>query len=105
MQSIYTSGTSSYGMANLYQPAGVININSSYANLNTNQTALNVSMKSQNSGPNYTGNVQVSNPTVLNSSITPQLIGNNLSFQKVTNDSYSAQHIDYQQNPSPIKLK
>ena len=106
MQPIYTAGRSSYGMSNLYQPAGVININSSYANLNTNSNALNISMTTPNSGPNYSGNVQVSNPSVSNSSITSKIVASdNLSFQKITNNSYPAQHVDYQQNPSPIVLK
>ena len=36
MQSIYTAGMSSYSMANLYQPAGIVNVSSSYYNNNTN---------------------------------------------------------------------
>ena len=73
--------------ANLYKPAGVVNTSSSYQALN------------------QTNGVFTSNPTIQNTSISSSMGNNNPnSLQQYTNVIASAQHIDYQQNPSQIVL-
>jgi hypothetical protein len=74
--------------ANLYQPAGVINISSSYITPTNNPNNIN------------TNGVRTSNPTVSSTSVVQSVSSN--SFQKNTNNSFGVQHIDYQQNPSPV---
>jgi hypothetical protein len=78
----YTAGTSNYGMANVYKPAGVVNISnvSTYLPLNQTNGAL------------------ITYPTVTTTSVLTGIITTN-SLDKMTNNNYSAQHIDYEQNP------
>jgi glutamine phosphoribosylpyrophosphate amidotransferase len=89
MQSIYTSGTSNYGMAGLYAPAGIVNISTSSYNINGQQE------------PFYkkSDGTIITNSTLTNTSIVQQLVNNiGENFELITNTSYIAQHIDYQQN-------
>lgn len=61
MQSIYTAGTSSYGMANLYQPAGVVNINASY-------NSYNGTYVDNNGNTNYSNGQMISKPSATTTS-------------------------------------
>lgn len=93
MQSIYTAGISSYSMANLYQPAGVINTNSGYYNNNTNPNYM-----SQQQFPNA-GGVLYAAPTTQNSSVAVGLSTNiGIGVTQLTDVNYSSQHINYEQN-------
>lgn len=85
------NGANFSSVSNLYKPAGIMNISSSYISAGNNPNNIN------------TNGVHTSNPTVVNTSVT---IGNVLkgTFQQNTNVLPSSQNIDYQQNPSPIVL-
>jgi hypothetical protein len=69
--------------ANLYKPAGVVSLSTSYTQIN---------------------GVQTSNPTVSQTSATISQASGTVSFAKNTNVLPSLQHIDYNQNPSPVVL-
>lgn len=95
MQSIYTAGTSNYSMANMYKPAGVVNISSSY---NTPNTAW-IDNKGQQQSWNG-----VTHSTVTVSSTSVIININSISsINQITNVLPSVQHIDYGQNPSAIQ--
>lgn len=81
---LYSGNKSNFSSSNLYKPAGVVNTtNSSYIN----------------------NGVVTSNPTVSYTSVIQPVMSNINSVQQINNNSFSAQHIDYEQNPAPIKLK
>jgi len=89
---LYSGNRSNFSSsANLYKPAGVINISSSYISAGNNPNNIN------------TNGVKTSNSTFSNTSVIIENI-NSGSFQTNTNLLSSCQHIDYQQNPSPIIL-
>jgi ribosomal protein L2 len=69
--------------ANLYKPAGVVSLSTSYQQIN---------------------GVQTSNPTVSQTSTVISQASGTVSFEKNTNVLPSLQHIDYNQNPSPVVL-
>ena len=83
MQSIYTAGVSNYSMTNLYKPAGIINISSSYREIKGTD-------------------VMTSAPTQVQTSVSV-ISGTSNTFEKTTNVLPSAQHIDYNQNPAAIQ--
>jgi hypothetical protein len=84
MQSIYTAGVSNYSMANLYRPAGIVNVSSSYLPIK--------------------GDVMSSAPTQLQTSVALKVVSDvSNTFEKTTNTLPAAQHIDYNQNPSAIQ--
>lgn len=70
--------------SNLYKPAGIASFNSNYGSTNNG--------------------VMTSLPTQGTTSIISRIVSNDTSFEKLTNVFPGAQHIDYQQNPSPIIL-
>jgi hypothetical protein len=86
----YTAGTSNYGMANVYKPAGVINI--SYASTQQNAISANLPL-------NQTNGALITYPTVSTTSVLSGVVTIN-SLNQMTNNNYSSQHIDYEQNPS-----
>ena len=89
---LYSGNRSNFSSsANLYKPAGVVNISSSYISAGNNPNNIN------------TNGVKTSNSTISNTSVIVEII-NPGSFQTNTNVLSSCQHIDYQQNPSPIVL-
>ena len=69
--------------ANLYKPAGVVSSSTLYQQIN---------------------GVQTSNPTISQTSVVVAQISATSSFVKSTNVLTSSQHIDYNQNPSPVIL-
>ena len=69
--------------ANLYKPAGVVSLSTSYTQIN---------------------GVQTSKPTVSQTSVAISQVSLISSFSKSTNVLPSSQHIDYNQNPSPVVL-
>ena len=69
--------------ANLYKPAGVVSLSTSYQQIN---------------------GVQTSNPTVSQTSTVISQASGTVSFEINTNVLPSLQHIDYNQNPSPVVL-
>jgi hypothetical protein len=69
--------------ANLYKPAGVVSLSTSYQQIN---------------------GVQTSKPTVSQTSVAISQVSLISSFSKSTNVLPSSQHIDYNQNPSPVVL-
>ena len=83
MQSIYTAGVSNYNMTNLYKPAGIVNISSSYLQIKGTD-------------------VMTSAPTQVQTSVAI-LSDTSNTFEKTTNVLPAAQHIDYNQNPSAIQ--
>lgn len=85
---MYSGKQSNFSVANMYKPAGVVNITSGYQ-MNGN------SLDRSNNG------VPTSAPTTSYTSTIIGLVGKE-SFQQTTNVSYAAQHVDYQQNPSPV---
>ena len=93
MQSIYTAGASSYSMSNLYKPAGVVNINASY-------NAYNGATYVDNKGnTNYTNGEMISKPTITNTSAILGLTSVvPTGFDQITNTTFYAQHLDYEQN-------
>jgi hypothetical protein len=97
MQSIYTAGMSSYSMANLYQPAGIVNVNSSYYNNNTNPNYMSQQRLDNSGGVLYAA------PTIKNTSSAMGLSVNGAqSVETLTDNNFSAQHNDYQKNPAAI---
>jgi hypothetical protein len=100
MQSIYTAGVSNYSMANLYRPAGVVNISSSYL-----PTTGPNSVWSDNKGQQHVwnGDGMHSAPTQPQTSVALKVISNANAFEKTTNTLPAAQNIDYGQNPSAIQ--
>lgn len=97
MQSIYTAGVSSYSMANLYQPAGIVNVSSSYYNNNTNPNYMSQQRLDNAGGVLYAA------PTIKNTSSAMGLSVNGAqSVEMLTDNNFSAQHIDYQKNPAAI---
>lgn len=101
MQSIYTAGISNYSMANLYKPAGVINISSSYLPTTGPQS---VWTDSNGQSQIWNGNGQHSAPTLAQTSVIVGAMQPSAnSFEKVTNVLPSAQNVDYQKNPTAIQ--
>lgn len=100
MQSIYTAGVSNYSMANLYRPAGIVNISSSYL-----PTTGPNSVWSDNKGQTFFGNGEMhSAPTQVQTSVALKVVSDvSNTFEKTTNTLPAAQHIDYNQNPSAIQ--
>ena len=97
MQSIYTAGVSSYSMANLYQPAGIVNVSSSYYNNNTNPNYMSQQRLDNAGGVLYAA------PTIKNTSSAMGLsVNGTQSVEMLTDNNFSAQHIDYQKNPTAI---
>lgn len=82
---MYSGNRSNFSSAsNLYKPAGVINIKSNYGSkVNGEMTSL---------------------PTQSSTSVIMGTVSTETSFEQLTNAFPGAQHIDYQQNPSPIIL-
>jgi hypothetical protein len=82
---MYSGNRSNFSSAsNLYKPAGVINIRSNYGSkVNGEMTSL---------------------PTQSSTSVIMGTVTTETSFEQLTNAFPGAQHIDYQQNPSPIIL-
>jgi hypothetical protein len=93
MQSIYTAGASSYSMSNLYKPAGVVNINASY-------NSYNGTYVDNNGNTNYSNGKMISKPSVTTTSAILGVASTALTgFDKLTNNTFYAQHLDYEQNP------
>ena len=101
MQSIYTAGVSNYSMANLYKPAGIVNISSSYL-----PTTGPNSVWTDNKGQQHiwNGDGMHSAPTQPQTSVALKVISDaKNTFEKVTNTLPVAQNVDYNQNPSAIQ--
>jgi hypothetical protein len=82
---MYSGNKSNFSSAsNLYKPAGVASFKSNY-------------------GPTNNGEM-TSLPTQGTTSVISGVVMETTSFEKLTNTFRAAQHIDYQQNPSPIIL-
>jgi hypothetical protein len=82
---MYSGNKSNFSSAsNLYKPAGVASFKSNY-------------------GPTNNGEM-TSLPTKGTTSVISGIVTATSSFEKLTNAFPGAQHIDYQQNPSPIIL-
>jgi hypothetical protein len=83
MYGLYSGNKSNFSLSsNLYKPAGVVNTTNSSIIIN---------------------GVVTSNPTVSYTSVVQPIMSIN-SVQQINNNSFSAQHINYEQNPAPIKL-
>ena len=101
MQTIYTAGVSNYSMANLYKPTGIVNISSSYL-----PTTGPNSVWTDNNGQQHiwNGDGMHSAPTQSQTSVALKAISDATNtFEKTTNTLPTAQHIDYNQNPSTIQ--
>jgi hypothetical protein len=101
MQSIYTAGVSNYSMSNLYKPAGIVNITSSYL-----PTTGPNSIWKDNKGQQHiwNGDGMHSAPTQSQTSVALNVINAcKNTFEKVTNTVPVAQNVDYNQNPSAIQ--
>ena len=70
--------------SNLYKPAGVASFKSNYGATNNGE--------------------MTSLPTQGTTSVISGIVTDTASFEKLTNAFPGAQHIDYQQNPSPVIL-
>ena len=71
MQSIYTSGTSNYSMANLYKSAGTVNIMSSYLPQNSSSSYVDAKGNTQTwAGDNICG------PAITHTSSVVGYVGN-----------------------------
>jgi hypothetical protein len=82
---MYSGNRTNFSPAsNLYKPAGVVNIRNSYG------TKINGEMTSL--------------PSQSFTSVVMGTVTNETSFEQLTNAFPGVQHIDYQQNPSPIIL-
>ena len=73
--------------ANLYKPAGVINVSSGYRKINETNGIM----------------TSISNDT-RTTSVVMGIATNETSFTQLTNVLPGSQHIDYQQNPAPVIL-
>lgn len=80
---LYSGNKSNFSCSNLYKPAGIVNISNSSSFIN---------------------GVNTSNSTIFNTSVVEKTMDNNVSFQQYTNNSFRAQHIEYQQNPAPVTI-
>jgi len=85
---MYSGNKCNFSSSTMYKPAGIVNITSGYLNPLQNASKLN--------------GVNTSAPTFSNTSVISGFKQN--SLQQTTDVSYSAQHIDYQQNPSPVTV-
>ena len=94
---MYSGNKSNFSSsANLYQSAGVVNCNNTVASNTQNNTS---STYRSNDG------TVTSFPTVSNTSImNPIASDNTSSFSSYTQRSFTAQHVDYQQNPAPVTI-
>jgi hypothetical protein len=82
---MYSGNKSNFSSAsNLYKPAGVASFRSNYGSTNNGE--------------------MTSLPTQGTTSVISGIVTDTSSFEKLTNAFPGAQHIDYQQNPSPIIL-
>lgn len=82
MQSIYTAGTSSYGMSNLYKPAGVVNINASY-------NSYNGTYVDNNGNTNYSNGQMISKPSITSTSAILGVTSTvQTGFDQITNTSF-----------------
>ena len=90
---MYSGNKCNFSSSTMYKPAGVVTMTSGYQ------------MSGNGLDRSHSGGVPTSVPS---NSCTSTIVGitksSNESFQQLSNVSSSVQHIDYQQNPSPVVL-
>lgn len=80
---MYSGNKCNFSASNMYKQAGVVNMSNSYNKVNGVMTSL---------------------PGTQNTSVIVEIVTPETSFAQLTNAFPGVQHIDYEQNPSPIVL-
>ena len=82
---MYSGNKCNFSSSNLYKPAGIVNTKSNYDAIKRNGEMTSL-------------------PTQNCTSVAIGTVTDETSFEQLTNAFPGAQHIDYQQNPSPVIL-